>query len=184
MAKFDAPGQSDEHMITFRAGHEYGEPIRALLIDLLGEDGAWLVLSIDHYGWRARYDLAKAVMTGTGSESEHHGRHLQSVVDLEVQSGLYGSVEQLARLLKAVRSHEDGTMNFFDTYVSSNYRLPDIIREITVMDRAELDRIFGVPDDPQNLAAGLWRHGSWPDPVCWSTSYESRVGWSGLSVAA
>ncbi|HJQ94771.1 MAG TPA: hypothetical protein VJ935_03585 [Acidimicrobiia bacterium] len=146
-------------MITFQAGTGYGEPIRGELIELLGEDGAWLVLSIDHYGWRARYDLAIAVTTGAQAESDHHRRHLQSVVDLEVQSGLYAAVEILARLIKAVASHQDRTTAFFDAYVS-NYTLPGIIEEMRGIDRAVLDRMFELPADPRPLAASLWRHGS------------------------
>lgn len=146
-------------MITFQAGTGYGEPIRDQLIELLGEDGAWLVLSIDHYGWRARFDLAKAVVSGADAESVHHRRHLQSVVDLEVQSGLYAAVEILARLLKAVAGHQDGTAGFFDAYVST-YSLPGIIEDMRGIDRAALDRMFGMPDDPRTLAASLWLHGS------------------------
>lgn len=114
-------------MITLEAGDGYAEPFRDQLVDLLGEDGAWLLLSIDHYGWRARYDLARAVVEGARSASVHHARHLQSVVDLEVQSGLYAGVEQLSRLLKGVFSHEDGTKLFFETYVASHYRVPDLV---------------------------------------------------------
>ncbi len=87
-------------MITLKPGDAYNEPLRGMLIHQLGEDGAWLILSIDHYAWRAHYDLMVSLTRGTEGQSEHHARHLQSLVDLQVQSALYSAVEQFGSPLE------------------------------------------------------------------------------------
>jgi len=146
-------------MITFQAGHDYAEPLRRTLIEKLREDGAWLVLSVDHYGWRAGYDLMVSLTKGAAGQSVHHGRHLQSLVDLQVQSGLYLVVEQFARLMKAIASHEDGTDVFFSTYMQSYRSIPDLITEVGRYSSEDLKRWFSVPTDSAEIAANSWKHG-------------------------
>ncbi len=143
--------------LTLPASDGYGEGLRNLLIEALGEDGAWLILSIDHYGWRIRYDLARSVAEGAAHRSDHHARHLQSVVDLEVQSGLYAAVEQLGRLLAGIRKHEHGTDTFFEAYVASNYKLPALIDGMGKVERDELGVLLGVPDTLDEFKSSLWK---------------------------
>lgn len=147
-------------MITLPASEGYGDWLRGTLVESLGEDGAWLVLSIDHYGWRARYDLARALLNGAEPQSEHHHRHLQSLVDLEVQSDLYAAVEQLGRLLKGMQAHEAGTARFFETYVASGYNLPSLIADMGEIGKDDLRELLGVPTEVAGFKTGLWKIGS------------------------
>lgn len=149
-------------MITLPASDNYGH-VRQALIEALGEDGAWLVLSIDHYGWRARYDLANSLVAGAAAESEHHQRHLQSLLDLEVQSDLYAAVEQLGRLLLAIRKHEAGTDLFFEAYVASGYSLPGLIEGMGEISGPELRELLDIPADVTDFKASLWKIGSAQD---------------------
>lgn len=144
-------------IVTLPASDGYGEGLRTLLIEALGEDGAWLILSIEHYGWRIRYDLARSLADGVAQQSHHHARHLQSVVDLEVQSGLYAAVEQLGRLLTGIRKHEPGSDAFFEAYVASSYSLPALIGGMGKVGRDELGHLLGVPGTLDEFKASLWK---------------------------
>lgn len=140
-------------MITLPAGGGYGEGLRKTLVHKLGEDGAWLLLSMDHYGWRAVFDLMTSLIRGAEGMSAHHARHLQSLVDLQAQSGLYSVAEQFARLIKAITAHEDGTAAFFETYMQRYQSIPDLIAEVGTYTREQLNEWFAVPNDPAELAA-------------------------------
>lgn len=126
--------------------------LRTAAIHEFGSDGAWLLLSMFWYGWRAFYDLAVAIDRGT-SPVDTDGRRpvpmdldFQIVKDLQVQGFLYASAEQFAGLMRAARAHISGTGSFFDTYVG-RADLRTLIDSLQDFTREELGRMLGEPTD-------------------------------------
>jgi hypothetical protein len=122
------------------------------------DNGAWLLLSLDHYSWRANYDLAVAVIEGAKTLSGDHRRHLATIADLQVQSLLYAVVEQYARLVQAARVHKSGTSALFDKYMQHTSVVP-LIEEVRTVTEAELRAVLHVPGSTKPVRAFLRSQG-------------------------
>ena len=67
-------------MFIMPVGPVYSPMVKAAALAALGPNGAWLLLSMDHYLWRARYDLAQALIqleTGDHDWAELTGHLLE-----------------------------------------------------------------------------------------------------------
>jgi hypothetical protein len=96
--------------------------------------------------------------------SQHHHMHLQSLVDLEVQSAIYAVTEVLARLLKAVAAHQDGTSAFFDAYVGS-YNIRELVDWMGTIDRDALGQMLQLPTSADVLAESVKDFGTSISPA-------------------
>lgn len=123
------------------------------------ENGAWLLLSLDHYSWRAHYDLAVAVVEGAERVSGDHRRHLDTIVDLQVQSLLYAVVEQYVRLMQAVRAHQSGTSALFDKYMQPHTSVVPLLREASTVTEEELRAVLCVPESIEAIRSFLCSQG-------------------------
>jgi len=145
-------------VLTMPQGNVYSDVTAAAAHDALGSNGAWLLLSIDHHGWRARYDLAQALIAGRPDVTTHFGRHVQLMVDLEIQSAIYAATEQVLRLVFACLAHDHGTEAFLDTYVRWTTVAP-LIEEAKTVTRGDLDTILEVPATAEEVVGILASHG-------------------------
>ena len=145
-------------MFTMPEGAVYSTQVKTATVSALGPNGAWLLLTIDHFGWRARYDLASALVAGRPDLDSHIGRHVQSMIDLEIQSAIYTATEQLLRFVFACLAHEHGTDAFFTTYVRHTTVVP-LINEAQQVTREQLGQLVGVPQNAEEMAAILESHG-------------------------
>jgi hypothetical protein len=127
-----------------------------------GTDGAWLLLSITYYSWRAFFDLAHAMWTGTGPVAQTNDppreldEEFQIARHLQVQSLVYAAVEQFATLVSAARSHVSGSDAFFQSYVNSP-AIGEMMRSLATLDRAELETLTGGASQIQEAVARLRR---------------------------
>ncbi len=145
-------------MFTMPEGTVHSTQVKTAAVSALGPNGAWLLLTIDHFGWRARYDLASALVEGRPDLDSHIGRHVQSMIDLEIQSAIYTATEQLLRLVLACLAHEHGTNAFFTTYVRRTTVVP-LIDEAQQVTREQLGQLAAVPQNAEEMAAIMESHG-------------------------
>ncbi|MGK2958296.1 MAG: hypothetical protein ACSLFB_07870, partial [Acidimicrobiales bacterium] len=148
-------------VVTLTPDASYTPEFRARTVEALGEDGAWLATSLLRYGWRAQYDLARAVSSSVAwSEDDPSGgrdEEFQIVRDLQVQSHMYAIAEQLATLVDAIRASDAGD-DFFGTYMAS-LSLPERVRAVTTISRDDIGRLLGMPDDAEALGSDLRARG-------------------------
>lgn len=123
--------------VTIRAVHEFGV------------DGAWLLMSTIRYGWRAYYDLGRALALAEnpiGSEPPIDGS-IAAEFDvgrmLQVQGLVYSAAEQLATLILAARKHRSGADAFFRAY-TGNVNVVKAVKKLTKIGRTELAELLGV----------------------------------------
>ena len=121
------------------------------LIGAFGSDGAWLLLSMLRYGWRAHFDLATTLVRGgyppQGEDMSPHAITDEFLIvrDLQVQASLFAAAEQYATLLRAARRHRAGEEMFFSAYVGSPTNLHDLLRANDGMTKAEAWALLGSP---------------------------------------
>ena len=133
---------------TVPASAAFTPEIRGKATAEFGEDGAWHLLSIVQYGWRAFFDLGAAIApTPALAPIEPPmpvdiSREFDAVRFLHLQGLVYSATEQLATLVKAARAHRPGTTAFFDAYVS-NVNLNTLIAELAALPAAEVGTLVG-----------------------------------------
>jgi len=148
----EEPGAVEPAFSTVQASQHFGGAFRSSAIAEFGEDGAWLLLSQLWYGWRAYYDLARALVNGPPPSDDAGrpipvGHEYQIVVDMQVQAHLYAAAEQFSTLLYAMRRHERGTDKFFQAFVGAPTNLHMIVRDLESLDRSVLLGLIGDPSD-------------------------------------
>lgn len=142
--------------VELRPGMVYTPHFGARIVADYGEDAAWLLLSLDHYGWRAHFDIASAATRGVQSLSmdEHHTTHLQSTLDLHVQSALFSVTEQLARLVLSGLKHNNGIADFMDIYIKPG-SLPSLLKQLADIQESQVRDLMGIPDTTEEVRDGL-----------------------------
>jgi hypothetical protein len=152
----DVPRQ-EPAVVKVQPSTFYTPVLRAGAIRAFGDDGAWLALSILHYGWRAWYDQAVVIpVTRTWHDGDPLGGRddeYQIVRDLQVQGLMYAAAEQLATLVDAAYAHTEGR-SFFQTYVE-NVFVGKRIDRISKLTRDDLCRVLGVPTDHNLLISQI-----------------------------
>jgi hypothetical protein len=132
---------------------------RGRMIENFGQDGAWLLLSIIHYGWRANYDLACSLATGplpTDAQFATFAADFEVVRHLQLQGHLYAAVEQLATLIRAARSHLHGGQAgeertpFFEAYVNAPM-IGQGVRAFASISRDDLKDLLAFDDLDEQL---------------------------------
>lgn len=135
----------------------YSNELREGAVEAFGDDGAWLVLSVFHYGWRALYDLARSVppCVTWRDEAPADGldQEFQIVRDLHIQGLMYAAAEQLASLVDAASAHLRGE-SLFETYLG-NVNLRNRIDRVTELGPENVSQIMGVPSTAAELASDL-----------------------------
>ena len=158
MTEADNPSGSDdagEPVDRHGAGRmspsqHFAEDLRRDAIAAFGPDGAWLLLSIVWYGWRAYYDLAAAVFQGPGPSDDPRrpsalGDDYQVVLDLHIQGLVFSATEQFATLVTAARAHHRVSDAFFSTYTAPGGSVVELVRGIQDITVDELEGLAGVP---------------------------------------
>lgn len=151
-------------LVTIEPDGSYGEEYRQQCVNALGEDGAWLVTSILHYGWRTQYDLARGLADVASWDDDDligpRDVEYQIVRDLQIQGHMYSAAEQLASLVESIAAQgSDG--DFFETYVSSR-KLGERIEAVQNLSRDRVAEILGVPASPEALRDDLEERGLGP----------------------
>lgn len=156
----DAAAPAKPPVVTIAPDRSYAQEFRERAVQALGEDGAWLMLSMLHYAWRAHYDLARSIPATVSWRDDDplgpHDEEFQITRDLEVQAHMYAVAEQLASLVDSLRAMDEGG-DFFESYVSHS-TLRDRIDRVTGIPRDELAYLLGVPADADSFGNVL-RHG-------------------------
>lgn len=133
---------------TVPASAAFTPEIRRRASSEFGEDGAWLLLSIVQYGWRAFFDLGAAIAPTPALAPVEPpvpvdiAREFDAVRFLHLQGLVYSATEQLATLVKAARAHKPGTTAFFDAFVS-NINLNTLIAELAALPATEVGSLVG-----------------------------------------
>lgn len=149
----------DLPLVTIIPDGSYGTELRQKCITALGENGAWLVTSLLHYGWRAHYDLVHCLAAKASWEDDDgdplgpRDDEYQIVRDLEVQGHMYATAEQLASLVESIDAHEEGG-DFFEVYVARRdlRQRVDAVRDVS---RARVAALLGAPTSPDALREDL-----------------------------
>lgn len=138
----------------------FEQEFREALVDRFGPDGAWLILSIINYGWRAYYDLGCAVAAGpppTDDDPPSLAVDFGVVRHLQIQGLLYAAVEQFATLVGAARAHvrsvDEGApvVDFFTEY-SKSLNLNAGLKALLALEREALYELLGVSELEEFLA--------------------------------
>lgn len=148
----------DLQLVSISPDGSYSPEYRQKVVDSLGDDGAWLVTSILHYGWRAQYDLARSLASAaTWQDVEDpigpRGLEFQIVRDLQIQGHMYAAAEQLAALVQSLDVQASGG-DFFESYVSGETlrQRVDAVRGLT---RERVAELVGMPESIEQLRADL-----------------------------
>jgi hypothetical protein len=137
----------------------YSKKIRDAALAEFGDDGAWLLLSIDRYGWRAFYDLGTLVAASAPRITGEFHSHAQIVADLQIQANIYAVTEQLCRLLLATLSHVKATEEFFKTYCAYYANIDLLLTKAQQVERKQLGELMGEPASEKEVIRTAEQHG-------------------------
>lgn len=136
---------------VLRPSGEFAPAFRAGAAERLGEDGAWLLLSLAWYGWRVHFDLATALVAadhpkvGTDGRPSPIGPEFDIVRDLQVQAHLFAVAEQYSTLLRAARVRVEEERDFFTSYMDAPSQFADLIEEVSDLSENTVHAIVGDP---------------------------------------
>lgn len=154
-------------LVTIEPDDSYGSEYRQRCVSALGEDGAWLVTSMLHYGWRAHHDLARGLAeTASWDDDDPIGprdAEYQIVRDLQVQGHMYAAAEQLASLVDSIEVQEGGG-DFFGTYVGRR-DLRQRVEAVRQLSRDRVAELLGAPASLDALRHDLAARGLGPEPA-------------------
>ena len=137
----------------------YSPQLLEIGLEKFGREGLWLLLSLQHYGWRAHADMA-AYLLGDADPlelGEHHFEH-RAMAGLEELSLL---VDQVSRMISGVRAHRAGE----DFLAGYRRHSRDVATELEALRQLTEDHwrvLFGMPTD-EELSAVLEEHGPLED---------------------
>lgn len=122
-------------------------------------EGLWLLLSLQHYGWRAHADMAAFLVADTDPHEigEHHFEH-RAMAGLEE---LFLLLDQLWRTISGIRSHRAG-QGFLAGYRRHGHNIGTELDTLRAMSADEWREIFGIPTD-EDLPALLAERGAAED---------------------
>ena len=118
---------------------------------MFGPDGAWLLLSIVYYSWRAHFDLATSLMGGQlpAPSSPPSPKPIDTefavVRHLQVLGFTYAAAEVFATLIAGARAHEAGTSRFLDAYATAP-NLVELVPNLATVSLEELRSLIGTED--------------------------------------
>ncbi|MCP4307039.1 MAG: hypothetical protein GY788_19640 [bacterium] len=138
-------------VVGMRASPVFSESLRGAAVDVLGENGAWLLLSIVHYGWRATFDAA-ATVASSDPPPFVEGEGRPGPVDeefhicqaLEVQGALFQAAELFATLLRACVRHHRGDQPFMQSY-TDNVPVSQLLADCSGFAVGDLGAVLGLP---------------------------------------
>lgn len=144
-------------------------------LEVMEPQAVWLLLSIDHYGWRAHADLAHSLIgsgppePGPDDMAQHHFEHrVMGAVE-----ELFLLFDQVWRLVDAIRSHRSGS-RFLESYCSHGGNLARKIELLGRMDEDEWAELLRTPTDEEIRDQGAWSPGL-ADDGDWWVEYKSEV---------
>lgn len=157
----------DLPLVEIEPDGSYGLEYRQRCVDALGEDAAWLVTSMLHYGWRTQYDLARGLAASISWDDDDdddpigpRDAEYQIVRDLQVQGHMYSAAEQLASLVESIDAHERGG-DFFQTYVGRR-DLRQRVEAVWHLSRNRVAELLGAPASLEALRKDLEERGLGP----------------------
>lgn len=111
----------------------------------ISTQGLWLLLSIDHYGWRAEYDAIRVTLAAGIDGHGHYAEH----APLVALGQMFAFVDKLWRLVYGIRAHRDGGefLNAVDGYLAPGYKLDKKLEQLETIPAEEWKEILGVPTD-------------------------------------
>jgi hypothetical protein len=122
--------------------------LRRRATEEFGPDGAWLLLSIVYYSWRAHHDLAGALMRGPEPRPSMPpsprpiSNEYAVVRHLQVLGHVYAAAELFGTLVAASRVHESGTSKFIEAYATAR-NLTELLPQLVSLQLDELRTIIG-----------------------------------------
>lgn len=115
-------------------------------LPIFGRNGLWLLISIIHHGWRAHPDMAYMLVgsrpSDDASDAVWHAFEHRSLAALEE---VFLLVDQLYRLIHAVRAHLDGS-DFLQAYCDHVPNLYEAYQELARLDAAEWAVVVPLPE--------------------------------------
>jgi hypothetical protein len=112
-------------------------------LETFEREGLWLLLSLQHYGYRAHADVA-AVLVGNAEAAilgDDFGDHLREHRAMPGLEELFLALDQLWRLIAGIRSHRDG-----DGFLAGYRRHGDNIAALKLRGRANRARAWNESD--------------------------------------
>lgn len=132
-------------------------------LEVFPEQTLWLLLSLDHYSWRAHADTAflllGTVKTGDADPALHHLDHrlLAGVEEL------FLVLDQLWRIIAGIRAHRAGN-DFLEAYCVKDSNMEAKFRDLKALGEAEWKELLYVPDDA-TIQSELLNHGGTKDEI-------------------
>ena len=128
-----------------RATDRYRSDAVADALNRISSQGLWLLLSLDHYGWRVEYDAIRVLLAARVEGEETYAEH----APLLAMGQLFALVDKLWRLIYAMRAHRAGRefLNDEDGYLRSGYKLDKRLAELEHITPKEWRDLLGVPSD-------------------------------------
>jgi hypothetical protein len=113
-------------------------------------EGLWLLLSLQHYGYRAHADMAALLVGDAEAQAlgddfgEHHREH-RAMAGLEE---LFLAVDQLWRLISGINSHREGN-GFLAGYRRRGDNIADEVAGLQALTENDWREILGIPPDDE-----------------------------------
>jgi hypothetical protein len=119
-------------------------------LETFEREGLWLLLSLQHYGYRAHADLAALLVGDTQADDlgddfgEHHREH-RAMAGLEE---LFLALDQLWRLISGIKSHRDGE-GFLAGYRRHGDNIANEFAALQALTEDDWREILGIPPEEQ-----------------------------------
>lgn len=144
------------------------DELRAALATGISSQALWLLISIEHYGWRAEFDMISRLLCPADGQPTHAHDHAR----LQAYGCLFLAVDRLWRLVAGVQAFREGRefLNKTDGYLSHGGNLMKSLDRLVGVTEVEWAEIVAVPDSARILSVLTARSAS-SDRVVEMTSF-------------
>jgi hypothetical protein len=157
---------------TPRTEH-YSPELLSKVLERLEPQAVWLVLSMDHYGWRSHVDLAHHLVGDEPSEGgDLVGHHLEHRVMAGIEE-LFLLLDQLWRMVRGISAHRGGG-RFLEGYCARGHDLAAEVEALRSLEAAQWEDLLRLPTEPEIRERFGPPHGSSED-ADWFVAYRSEV---------
>jgi hypothetical protein len=143
-------------------------------LDALESQAVWLLLSLDHYGWRAHVDMAHLLVGDAAAEpvDDVNSHNLEHRVMGAVEE-LFLLLDQLWRTVKGISAHRSGG-RFLEGYCARGRDLAAEIEELKTLDTDGWADLLRLPTE-QEVSERFGPPNGTSEDAAWLAEYRAEV---------
>lgn len=121
----------------------YPAPAIATALERISDQGLWLLLSLDQYGWRAEYDAIRVILDAPAPTGSRYADH----APLYAIGHLFALTDKLWRLIYGMTAHRAGRefLNEEDGYLAKGYKFHKKLERLQLIDENEWRTLLSIP---------------------------------------